>query len=98
MDHRCHILYSGCNSFGISGNRLKAKIDRLVVRCVNPKYSPKPQPTNECMHNISETCTHRSEFSSANFRQICVFPMPPIPYNRKDFLRWGSSDSALKKD
>src|SRR6202035_1607890 len=98
MDHRWHILYSRCSSFGISSNHLIAKLDRLVVRCVNPKYSPEPQPTNERMRNVNEKCTHRSEFSSVNFRHICVFPMPPSPYSRKDFLRRGPSDLALKKD
>src|ERR1700730_7026576 len=97
MDHRCHILYSRCSSFGISSNCLIAKLDRLVVRRVNPKYSPEPQPTNECIRNVNERCTHRSEFSSVNFRQICVFPMPPIPYSRKDFLRWDPPDLVLKK-
>src|ERR1700730_6890009 len=97
MDHRWHILYSRCSSFGISSNRLIAKLDRLVVRRINPKYFPESQPTGECMRNVNENCTYRSEFSSVNFRQICVFPMPPIPYSRKDFLRWDPLDSALKK-
>src|ERR1700728_3527930 len=97
MDHRCHILYSRSSSFGVSSNCLIAKLDRIVVRCVNPKRFPEPQPTNEYMRNVNEKCTHRSEFSSVNFRQICVFPIPPIPYSRKDFLRWGLTDSALKK-
>src|ERR1700728_1724119 len=97
MEHRCHILYSRCTDFRISSNGLKAKIDCLVVGSVDPEYFPEPQLMNKYMHNISEICAHRSEFSSVNFRQICVFPMPPIPYSRKDFLRRGSSDSVLKK-
>src|SRR6202035_4046790 len=97
MDHRCHILYSRCSSLGISSNCLKAKMDRLVVRRINPKYFLEPQPMNECMCNVNEKCTHISEFSSVNFKQICVFPMPPIPYSRKDFLRRGSSCLILKK-
>src|SRR5277367_179412 len=97
MDHRCHILYSRCTGFGISSNGLKAKIDRLVVGHVDPEYFPESQLMNECMHNISGICAYRSEFSSVNFRQICVFPMPPIPYSRKDFLQWGSLDSDSKK-
>src|SRR5277367_6752527 len=97
MDHRCHILYSRCTDFRISSNGLKAKIDRLVVSSVDPEDFPEPQLTNECMRNVNVRCTHRSEFSSINLRQICVFPIPPIPYSRKEFLRWGASDSALKK-
>src|ERR1700721_4169702 len=97
MDHRFHILYSRCAGFRTPSNGLKAKIYRLVVGRVDPEYFPEPQLMNECMRNVNERGTHRSEFSSVNFRQICVFPMPPIPYSKKDFLRWGSSDPAAKK-
>src|SRR6202021_438373 len=100
MNDGCHILYTRCTEFRISSNDLKAKIDRLVVGRVDPEYFPEPQLMNECMRNINERRTHRSEFSSVNFRQICVFPTPPIPYSRKDFLRWDPADpadSALKK-
>jgi len=97
MDRGYHILYSRYTGFGTSSNGLKAKIDRLVVGRVDPEYFPEPQLMNELMRNVHERCTHRSEFSSMNFRQICVFPMPPIPYSKKDFLRWDPSDSVLKK-
>jgi len=30
--------------------------------------------------------TYLPAISSTNFKQICVFPIPPIPYNKNDFL------------
>src|SRR6266581_1541667 len=34
-----------------------------------------------------------SDISSKNLRQICVFPIPPIPYRRKE-RRWSGSPSV----
>ena len=36
------------------------------------------------IHLINDT--HSSDISLTNFKQICVFPIPPIPCNRKNFL------------
>jgi hypothetical protein len=46
-----------------------------------------PEPEKEVYKRAFQTQqndnAHRSESSSANFRQICVFPAPPIPHIRK---------------
>ena len=41
--------------------------------------------------------THLAAISSINFKQIWVFPIPPIPYSRNNFLFWTASLVLVKK-
>src|ERR1700729_4133311 len=72
----------------IIGNVLHTQFYGLSGGCIKPEDFPEPEKEvyKRAFQTQQNNNAHRSKSSSANFRQICVFPAPPIPQTRKHLL------------
>ena len=72
----------------IIGNVSDTQLYGLIGGHIKPEDFPEPEKEvyKRAFQTQQNDNAHRSESSSANFRQICVFPAPPIPQTRKHLL------------
>lgn len=81
------------------GNIFQALLDCLFITTISPEDPREPIARLVLCSSVSYTVrwwTCRSLYFCANFRQICVFPAPPIPWSRKTLLSSSGGLSAEK--